>query len=249
MFLRSLLGAAVLTLSAAAASAAPVVLDAFNDSQLVNGPGTTGQPPNSSFVAMTSPSTSLIRTITVPFGAPDDFIEVDGAESTLTFASPITSLGGLSGSVSYGAVGAFSLDALGEKLNFTILDVFLDTFYGPAMLTLTLTDSLSNSDTVTLVDTFGNIEPNPVIPTNGSKVEILNSYWSGVDTTSLNEIRFDFLSEPFGSVTIGELYMSDAEPGDGLFVVLEPSVVPLPAGVWLLGAGFGALALRRKRRA
>ena len=250
MILRPFAGALVLSLIATFAPAAPVVFDTFNEDQVVIGPGTAGQPANFDFFTLNAPNAALIRTITVDFGAPDDIIEVDSDENGLIFQSPITSTGGVTGSVVWSALSPFSLDALGDKLVFTVQDLTLEPFYGSMVLSLTLEDSTSATDSVTIVDTFGLTTPlgQPLLPAPGTQYEILNSFW-GVDTTSLSEVRFEIFSEPFGALTLGAMSLEDEEVGDPLFLTVSPTPVPLPAGVWLMGAGLGALALRRKRAA
>jgi hypothetical protein len=100
----------------------------------------------------------------------------------------------------------------------------------------------------------------PTVGTRGSRQTVTVGFDNGKgDGTSIGFFRFVALAPPGAIATVG---LADADDFFGTFISYVPtyqpfypsfspatvSIVPLPAGAWLLGTALGGLGLLRQRR-
>lgn len=99
----------------------------------------------------------------------------------------------------------------------------------------------------------------PVIATSGNTQTVRFGFENAVDVGTVGTFSFTAIGNP-GSLAL--LGLADADDFSGSFANNDPtnqrfdptfvdaqvSIVPLPAGVWLLGTAVGALAARRRFR-
>jgi hypothetical protein len=101
----------------------------------------------------------------------------------------------------------------------------------------------------------------PVVATNGNTRTVRLGFNGAAEVGTVGTFAFTAIGSPGSVATIG-LADGDPVPGAGSFVNTDPTnqrfiptptgaqvtIVPAPAGVWLLGTAVGALVIRRRLR-
>ena len=99
----------------------------------------------------------------------------------------------------------------------------------------------------------------PVVATNGNTRTVHLGFDNAPEVGTVGTFFFTAIGSPGGVATIG---LADGDPVPGSFVNTVPTnqrfyptltgtqvtIVPAPAGVWLLGTAVGALVIRRRLR-
>lgn len=102
-------------------------------------------------------------------------------------------------------------------------------------------------------------EVNPIVATNGFTQTVKLGFYDAAEVGTVGTFAFTAIGSPGSVASIG---LADGDPAPGSFVNTEPTnqrfypdfsgaqvtIVPAPAGVWLLGTAVGALVIRRRLR-
>lgn len=238
--LPALLAGAAATLVATSVLAAPITIDDFRTQQQVSAPPQTGFPVSSTQAAPGAVAVGGIRTMTATRAAGPNRVTlaVDPDDQIIDFSTDARTRGNASISWTGGA-GWAGVDLTDGGTNDAI---FVDTIFSDSSIILSWTILDMSGRTSSLSYSVADMQDGEAVEDPIELVFKFADFIGTADFTQVKTITFNVAASALSADASFNLLYAGSTTG------YEVPVVPLPAGVVLMGTALGALGLLRRRK-